>query len=287
MHDEKLLQSIINKSPLEYSLFRSKFYTMMNTKSFDELTINDEYFGFMSLSINQWGCDVINDKFINVEIDEKLIDLIKNTKMNFEYVPCFFNSMFINSNIYFEDILLKGIFILDLYNHQDKVIQEINEQHEHNLWFCCFYYDLINDKEDRIFFKLSDIINDSNNLQNFIANFVISTMNLVESKFDDIEKIKIQYPKEQNEKRKKRNKPPLNDKMILRPNIKLIEYINLFNKRRINLDSNYKYLVMGHWMNFKDERYVNKKGQRTWVLPYWKGDGVEEQRGYTIKSTLR
>ena len=43
-----------------------------------------------------------------------------------------------------------------------------------------------------------------------------------------------------------------------------------------------RFWVRGHWMNFQSIRYKNKRGQKTWVLPYIKGKGELIKKDYYI-----
>ena len=44
----------------------------------------------------------------------------------------------------------------------------------------------------------------------------------------------------------------------------------------------HRFWVRGHWMEFRNERYKNKQGQKVWVLPYIKGKGELINKKYYV-----
>ena len=46
----------------------------------------------------------------------------------------------------------------------------------------------------------------------------------------------------------------------------------------------YKFWVRGHWRHFRSDRYIRSglKGQRKWIMPYVKGEGLLIDKGYKL-----
>jgi hypothetical protein len=41
--------------------------------------------------------------------------------------------------------------------------------------------------------------------------------------------------------------------------------------------------VRGHWRKFNSERFVNKKGKKSWIYPFIRGVGTVEKNSYLVK----
>lgn len=46
----------------------------------------------------------------------------------------------------------------------------------------------------------------------------------------------------------------------------------------------HKFWVRGHWRHFQSERYVNKRGQKTWIPPHIKGAGIMLTKRYRLEN---
>ena len=112
---------------------------------------------------------------------------------------------------------------------------------------------------------------------------MINALNFLTNKTDEdeFEYIEKKVSAEQNEKRKKRDKAPLQNTTYIRLSDKLKKYIYHYNSKRGQI--NVRFLVKGHWMEFKDDRYKNMKGKRVWIYPFWKNEDKLETSNKTIK----
>lgn len=78
-----------------------------------------------------------------------------------------------------------------------------------------------------------------------------------------------------NQKRIKRGKIPLPSLLITRIDTSLKEYMEkIYYTGESHSKLDYSFWVRGHWMMFKSNRYINMKGQKIWVAPYIKGEGL-------------
>jgi hypothetical protein len=116
--------------------------------------------------------------------------------------------------------------------------------------------------------------------QKFIRDFTINILHLINDPHVKI--VKLQHDDERNEKRLKKNKLPIPTRHIIKLTGELKEYENRLAAMGHIWRYNYSFWVRGHWKHFRSERYVYKKGMKTWTPPYIKGDGMLVQKKYDV-----
>ena len=91
---------------------------------------------------------------------------------------------------------------------------------------------------------------------------VCNIIDMVEGNDEDLEVTTIISTSEQNAKRIKRGKIPLPTKIFIRANKEFKQYIKDFNEAHEECKEtklSCKFLVRGHWMHFRSERFQIRK----------------------------
>jgi len=108
--------------------------------------------------------------------------------------------------------------------------------------------------------------------KNVVAQFAYNLVNMINNQSKDFEYIELFAGN--NEKRIKRGKAPQRDVTFLRLSGELKIYAKYYSENRGKI--NVRYLVRGHWREFKSERYKESKGKKKWIYPFYKGDPTME-----------
>lgn len=242
----------------------------------------------------------INKTLRLVEIEDDLMNLVKDTDNKIFHRPLFFPTVFINNDIEYDGTVIKGILISEALHSDEKVQLVYGDLYEDYGKFANDYeifYISIDTKYDKTSFRLMSLIypkksSDSSesgirvtNIDNLIRNIVVNIVDMVEGNDEDLEVTTIISTLEQNAKRLKRGKVPFPTKVFIRANKEFKQYVKDFNEtdeecKETKLTC--KFLVRGHWMHFRSERYVRKKGEKTWVKPFYKGQGIVVAKPYKL-----
>ena len=101
----------------------------------------------------------------------------------------------------------------------------------------------------------------------------------------DVEKVVIEHDVERIQKRLKRGKTPNPAQVHIRLTGKLKEY---FDSVQTGLQHHlgYRFWVRGHWRHFRSERYKHRLGQKEWIKPFIKGNGILIKKEYDIQKTI-
>jgi hypothetical protein len=84
-----------------------------------------------------------------------------------------------------------------------------------------------------------------------------------------------------NERRERHGQIPLPDHSIVRVRDSLRRYIYELESGGA-FQYSHAFWVRGHWMHFRSDRYIHVQGERTWVRPYTKGQGILVQGVYEM-----
>jgi hypothetical protein len=116
-------------------------------------------------------------------------------------------------------------------------------------------------------------------IDNFVLNWVCNFIDFIEQPGITI----IKQPRDnlQNQKRIQRGKMPHPQTNIIRLSPEHIHYLKKLEQHS-KLSYSHKFMVRGHWMNFHHPRY---KAIRTWVKPYFKGEGLLIKSKYLLTET--
>ena len=225
-----------------------------------------------------------NETFRMIEIEEDLIPLIENTDNKIFYRPLFFPTIFINNEFIYENFIIKGITILDIANAPPNIhIEDIEKQE----YLIIYTYARIDDIDigARTITLFRNILEKDDKLANHIRLLICNIVDMVEGNDEDLEFTTIHTSKEQNIKRIKRGKIPFPTKVFIRPKKEFKQYVHDFNlKDKENKEQklHYKFLVRGHWRHFRAERFVRKKGEKIWIKPFYKGQGIVISKEYKL-----
>jgi len=137
-------------------------------------------------------------------------------------------------------------------------------------------------QQERIHERLQQSLITQKICQKKIASFVMNFLLFLNE--PDVYYFNVERTLEQNQKRIKRGKLPIPKYSIIKVTGQLKKYIDKLES--INAFSySHKFWVRGHWRNFQSHIYKNKKGKRTWIKPYIKGQGVLVDKIYKLKQS--
>lgn len=228
----------------------------------------------------------INKELRLVEIEKDLIPIIESTDNKIFYRPLFFSTVFINNDFIFENFVIKGLLIEDVPTQRDLLIYLI-AMDMNNYELMASMIVLTVGKAELHEYRVpgKESRESSERLNKYIQILVCNIIDMVEGNDEDLEVTTIHTTAEQNVKRIKRGKVPFPTKVFIRANKEFKQYIKDFNEadeecKETKLTC--KFLVRGHWMHFRAERYVRKKGEKTWVKPFYKGQGIVVAKPYKV-----
>ncbi len=116
--------------------------------------------------------------------------------------------------------------------------------------------------------------------RNFLRNFVMNFLDFLNE--PDIKFVNIPRTEKTRKKRIRKGKIPLPPSTIIKLTGKLKEYLHQV-KTGHHFSYSHRFWVRGHWRDFVSDRYKNKKGQRTWIYPYIKGEGLLVDKRYRLE----
>lgn len=118
------------------------------------------------------------------------------------------------------------------------------------------------------------------NIMKFLHNYTINFINLLNA--PNVTTIEIVKDDVQNKKRINRGKIPIPAQSIIRVTGQLKKYVD-----KLSADPqwsyNYKFWVRGHFRTLHSEKWGERQGSRTWILPYIKGQGMLVEKEYIVK----
>ena len=229
------------------------------------------------------GKQDINKELRMVEIEEDLVPILENTDNKIFYRPLFFPTIFINNDFKFETFVIKGLLIEDLPNHKNILAYIVAMDTD---TYRILQSIVILPVEEKGTIKpLQGDEGKISRLNNHIRLLICNVIDMVDGNDEDLEVTTIVTTPEQNTKRVKRGKVPFPTKVFIRAKKEFKQYIKDFNDvndecKETKLSC--KFLVRGHWMHFRSERYIHRQGEKTWVKPFYKGQGIVVAKPYKI-----
>jgi hypothetical protein len=208
----------------------------------------------------------------NIKLHENIIPLIEDTDSGKKFdVHLPWRCFFVNQRFIFEDYIVNGF---GLYKFGDKIhllffAMNITDEYEF------FSNDEINNNIMSIIDEENVPTHDKKSMRhckNVVAQFAYNLVNMINNQSKDFEYIELIA--DNNEKRIKRGKAPKRDVTFLRLSGELKIYAKYYSENRGKI--NVRYLVRGHWREFKSERYKDSKGKKKWIYPFYKGDPTME-----------
>lgn len=228
----------------------------------------------------------INKELRLIEIEDDLIPLIEHTDNKIFYRPLFFPTVFINNDFKFENFIIKGLLIEDVPTEKDILIYIIAMDTNN--------YDMMT---SMVILTVEKMITQSYNIleteaqkqserfNKHIQLLVCNIIDMVDGNDEDLEVTTIVTSPEQNIKRMKRSKIPFPTKVFIRANKAFKQYIKDFNDTDEECKENKlscKFLVRGHWRHFRAERFARKRGEKIWIKPFYKGQGIVISKEYKL-----
>ncbi len=244
------------------------------------------FLSYFSDKVSKAASQDINKELRLLEIEDDLIPLIERTDNKIFYRPLFFPTIFINNDFIFENYIIKGLLIEDVPTEKDILIYLISMDMNN--------YDLM---ASMVILRTEKVITQSYNvpeiatqekserLNAYIQLLVCNIIDMVEGNDEDLEVTTIVTSPEQNIKRMKRGKIPLPTKIFIRANKTFKQYIKDFNDADEECKENKlscKFLVRGHWRHFRAERFARKRGEKIWIKPFYKGQGIVIAKEYKL-----
>lgn len=237
------------------------------------------------------------DKFRVIDIDNSIMKLILYTDNTAFFRPIFLPSFFINNTFEFGNYYIKGILVYQCAWQDDRVsIDDTIIPDDVRIYFVTFDtnnflssdFDISLRKIEKdeigtkikIFFK-----EEKENIKEVLDRVLLIVCNiidLIEGNKEELDITEIKSSPAQNEKRIKREKIPIKDRIIIKPKRQLLEYINEFEKDYEKFHYSHKFVVRGHWRHFRAEKYKLVQGKKIWIRPYIKGEGLLIQKAYTL-----
>ena len=240
--------------------------------------------------------DISNGLFNEIIIDKELDKLFIGTNCTSDKTKALYNTYLINTIIPLDDET-KPLFDIDLYDsdkYYHAMIEGISvfrtlpnpkfesdvgyrfpvtlwkkEGGVFNLWITGEFEQPLGNSID-IYEK---------NLHLFIRNYISNLHSMIEH--PEVELVEKKYYN--NQARINRGQIAIPTKSYVNLTGKLKKYITetiTDNEKAWTLG--HRFWVRGHWMEFKDERYKNMRGEKRWILPYIKGTGELISKEYYV-----
>lgn len=282
----------------------------------DEETVQKykEFFGDIDESLNElynaiWrplNIDT-NETLRLIEIEEDLINLVKNTDNNIFHRPLFFPTVFINNDIEYDGAIIKGILIsealVDEKNRHQLIYGDLYKKYGKNANDYEIASIIIDTKYGMTNVLLMSLITEKKtvsgltdydirqlNIKNFVRNIVVNIVDMVEGIDRDLSVVVIETTKEQNLKKIQRGQLPFPTKVYIRAQGEFKKYVQRFNTDVKEYEDDterhkilFKFMVRGHYRHFRAERYKREtKAKPKWIKPFWKGEGIPIAKEYKL-----
>lgn len=243
----------------------------------------------------------INNELRLIELENDLIPLVESTENKIFFRPLFFPSIFINNDFHFEDLLIKGIYITECHTEKGTASYFLHHPDVNDYAIFALAVDASNGFEYHISVALVDktmgkpyLDSTEENSQlkrcsEFLRTIICNVIDMVEGNTDDLSVVTIETTREQNIKRIRRKQIPMPTRVVIRAKEEFKKYVKKFNTDMTDAIDNkkkgigYKYLVMGHYRHFRDEKFKKVRGTKKWIFPYWKGEGIAISKEYLVR----
>ncbi|RPI76020.1 MAG: hypothetical protein EHM47_00855 [Ignavibacteriales bacterium] len=306
-------ESILNTELIEYDCLRLfKYFTQVNSskdidtsKARDKLRVTE--IGDRELATHQKET-LKNCKIFSLSKPIKhLLQLTKPCEIK-EEIKLPFNSMFIDTDI-FDDKNNLRIFGILIEFFDRKIFQDLNnkiksdlnlkEQMKYDLAFSIetltevpiiavstlfyaeekgmfhivdFNFDLSSGK---IIKKKLKIIGINRDKYQTIIEKVVSVLITNLLLFLNEPRVIIYIKESNNERRAKKGLIPIPSQLKTKIEVGLENYIEkIYFNGLSHSKLGFSFWVRGHWRRFLSPRFVNKRGQKTWILPHISGEGL-------------
>lgn len=241
----------------------------------------------------------INNQLRLIELEKDLIPLVESTENKIFYRNLFFPSVFINNDFYFEGLIIKGIYITECYIEHGYSDYALHHPLPNDYAIFVVSADIDSGCEFYANFAFIDKVIGENftdskeedkkmrRLSEHVRILICNIIDMVEGNDKDLEIVTIETKREQNLKRIKKGQIAIPTKVFIKAKGHFKRYVRKFAADKDeNKDKDkkigYKFLVMGHWRHFRDEKFKNVKGTKIWIKPFWKGEGIAIAKDYIV-----
>lgn len=240
----------------------------------------------------------INEELRLVELEKDLVPLVESTDNKIFFRPLFFPSIFINNDFHFEDLIIKGIYITQCHTEEATCSYTLHHPDVNDYAIFAVAVDVNIGCEYYISIALVDKVIGSQFLDSkeenkkikrcaeYIRTLICNTIDMIEGNTDELSVVTIETTREQNVKRIRRKQVPMPTRVVIRAKNEFKKYVRKFNSDMEDVARErlgHKVLVMGHYRHFRNEKFINVKGTKKWIFPYWKGEGIAISKEYLIK----
>lgn len=240
----------------------------------------------------------INSELRLIELEKDLIPLVESTDNKIFYRHLFFPSIFINNDFHFECLIIKGIYVTECYSKEGSSSYTLHWPipNDYAVFVvaadidigCEFYscFAMVNKTIGESFTDNSEERERMRRLNDYVRIMICNIVDMVEGNDEDLEVVTIETSNDQNLKRIKRKQLPMPTKVFIRAKGEFKRYVKVFNNNKDGEDSrgklSYKFPIRGHWRHFRSEKFVHKKGEKTWIKPFYKGKGIVISKDYKV-----
>ena len=224
-----------------------------------------------------------------IQLNNDLNELLKNTDNNSKKCNALFNGYFLNTinpvdkkyfdnNIYYHyvinGILISRINPVTIKDGDSDIsytffLQRLKKS---GGWETLYY----TGEFDRDY---SSLPIDQQNVHKVVQNYILNIHDFINHPEVEI----IEKPWYNNKNRLKRKQPLIPTTICINILGKLKKYVyDTLKQNEKSWEIGHRFWVRSHWMEFKHERYKNRQGQKTWILPYIKGKGKLIKKDYYV-----
>jgi hypothetical protein len=247
------------------------------SKNPQELITQRNFVRISDLGFNHHECKII-------QIDKDLLPLLEDTEPEYSELHMPLPAMFINQQFNIGRYRINGFLLFDIqsfrkmgYQIEDDTNCSIrilsvclNTESKYEFYSVEPLMKYDDSSPLRYTFGDSDAeIKEMKKAAKLISRLGANLINTLIYNPDEIEQVPVNYTREQNLKRIARGKRPHRDKLVFRLSGRLKQYAQHYGALRGEISV--RFLVWGHWMVFRHERYKNVKGTRRWIWPFYKG----------------
>lgn len=250
-------------------------------KNILHLAANIEHLDFrmdpitVKTSLYNWNI-IMSGKPVIFDIDKDLINLLKMTKNTICPKRLPFPTIFINQTFELNDETVFGLLLSETPNQNGEGFdilfgssgietKNLNVKWVDGMW---------QDGHGSVL-----TIDDNNEYR---KNLTLLIMNIVDFINDpEVEHVENKgwYRGRRTVKKYPTYKQPKHRRIILKGKIK--KYFESLSKGT-NFHYSHKFWVRGHWRHFNSDWYVEKRGKKTWIPPYIKGNGLLVPKRYKL-----
>jgi hypothetical protein len=295
----RTLKKVLSLPPYHYIV---ELLHRLKYKEYDKEKYSEQDIYLLKKLLDNFSKDLdkdINEKLRLIEIEKDLIKLVENTDNKIFYRKLFFPSVFINNQFNFENWIIKGILVEEVFTKPDDNIYVstkdmgifndyiifVSAIDPNTAMFWNSSFSLINKNViSLIDIEINKDKDQKRRIEEYIRTIICNLVDMVDGNDEDLNVISIETKIEQNLKRIDRGKIPFPTKIYIRGKGEFKKYVNNFNIEAIDAERklSYKFLVRGHWRHFRSEKFINKKGEKTWIKPFYKGEGIIVAKEYKL-----